>query len=164
MTVDPIKVFEEFTPHFAAEITSRLQKALGGLVSDFRIHKSDIGTMTIYVEEEGFQLRLGGTILIEIVGSPWKEPFEPDPKPRFKGDNESKAGQYVLGGFQVKSTVNFPAINESGANALEGFQKAMEFARIILAAERFLQDIMYRSNTKMGVRYLYHMKHGTADE
>jgi len=150
----PFDALQEILPQCASQTNAKLQEALKSMASDFKVHHADQSLLTIYVSEQGHHnLRMNGGITVDLIQGSWADDFVPT-KSRFPDDNLFKAGNYVLSGFKVNSTISLPALNVGSLDMLECLQKAQEFARIIRAGDSYLNDQLSSHTRQLGVRFL----------
>ena len=140
-----IETFKPFCAEALNKLSERLEKALVILVENYTVRKNEFsisinGPLSAYVE-------------VIVLSRAWSKPLAPC-KSSHLSDHHIHAGNYILSGIDVVSTISLPAISCSVSKAQEDLAKATSLSTIMLSAESYLQNELKNQVCKIGEVYL----------
>lgn len=152
--VSPLDAIASVIEEAKAKVCFRLSRAFYAMVSEVDVTMVERSGLTIYVQQMGFSdLRLSGTVSIDLAPTAWRQKFEPAKSPH-KCDHIASAGRYVLDGIVVTSSVSLPAVNRKTGDLLAQMREIELFTSIVHNGEVYLRDLLQRATMEIGARYL----------
>lgn len=130
----------------AEKIMKVLREALASTVTMFDVHRSvQFGPLSVFVEEQGVRAtRLGAQIVVRQTS---------EPCPISTEDNPGSIGAKILACYQVSATIDYPSIHNEVQATIVEIDRAAQFARIIYAACRRLENLMFWDREFLGRKF-----------
>ena len=151
---DPIQALDPAFQFIRPVLQEKIQRALDGIVCNFRFNYADTGLLTLYIESlTDTPLRCQGCLSVELATNVWRLPYTPI-QSSHDCDRVMDAGTYVMRGLKVTSSVALPAYNGNTLELVSLLATAQQFAQVLKTAEQFLDTLLQAEKKAIGERFL----------